>query len=171
MDISDNKAIKLIQNLLKQKGYFDIVNKLEDADLKHSFEGIWEVVTFQVNPKYIFDLNNCGENIHKEIIEILNLISFNNINRIDCINFKINEKSFLDPFDDILYFFVDESGDMDFSEKGSKYYMFSFLVKKRPFKLHETISSYRYSLLERNLNPLNNRLDIENFMHAKTISI
>ena len=66
----------------------------------------------------------------------------------------------------ILYIFVDEAGDMDFSAKGSKYYMFNFLVKQRPFNLHETISNYRYSLLERNLNPQNDkRLDIEYF-HA-----
>ncbi len=66
----------------------------------------------------------------------------------------------------ILYIFVDEAGDMDFSTKGSKYYMFNFLVKQRPFNLHETISNYRYSLLERNLNPQNDkRLDIEYF-HA-----
>lgn len=64
------------------------------------------------------------------------------------------------------YIFVDEAGDMDFSAHGSQYYMFSFLVKKRPFVLHEKIASYRYSLLERNLNPLNKgRLDIEYF-HA-----
>ena len=31
------------------------------------------------------------------------------------------------------YIFVDEAGDMDFSARGSQYYMFSFLVKKRPF--------------------------------------
>ncbi len=165
MDISDNKAIKLFQNLLKQKRYFDIADKLEDTNLEYSFDGIWKKITFKVNPKYIFDLSNCDKNIRREIIKILNLISFDNINEVENIDFKINEKSFLESFEDVLYFFVDESGDMDFSEKGSKYYMFSFLVKKRPFKLHETISSYRYSLLERNLNPLNNRLDIEKF-HA-----
>ncbi|MDA3078130.1 DUF3800 domain-containing protein [Campylobacter sp. JMF_06 NA1] len=66
----------------------------------------------------------------------------------------------------ITYIFVDEAGDMDFSANGSKHYMFSFLVKKRPFALHEKIASYRYSLLERNLDPLNEkRLDIEYF-HA-----
>lgn len=66
----------------------------------------------------------------------------------------------------ILYIFVDEAGDLDFTPKGSKHYMFSFLIKQRPFKLHEKISSYRYSLLERNLEPHNaNTLDIEAF-HA-----
>ena len=67
---------------------------------------------------------------------------------------------------DTVYIFVDEAGDMDFSLKGSKYYMFNFLIKKRPFNLHEYISNYRYSLLERNLDPLNDtRLNIEAF-HA-----
>jgi len=37
----------------------------------------------------------------------------------------------------IIYIFVDEAGDMDFSAKGSKYYMFNFLIKSRPFRLHE----------------------------------
>ena len=41
---------------------------------------------------------------------------------------------------DTVYIFVDEAGDMNFSLKGSKYYMFNFLIKKRPFNLHEYIS-------------------------------
>ncbi|MCF6245220.1 MAG: DUF3800 domain-containing protein [Sulfurovum sp.] len=68
--------------------------------------------------------------------------------------------------DDVVYIFVDEAGDMDFSTNGSKYYMFNFLVKQRPFKVHEHIANYRYSLLERNLDPTKgSRLDIEYF-HA-----
>ncbi|PHQ57675.1 MAG: hypothetical protein COA30_02180 [Sulfurimonas sp.] len=67
---------------------------------------------------------------------------------------------------EIVYIFVDESGDMDFSIKGSKHYMFHFLVKKRPFNLHAKISNYRYQLLERGLDPSNTqRFDIEYF-HA-----
>jgi len=67
----------------------------------------------------------------------------------------------------IIYIFVDEAGDMDFSAKGSKYYMFNFLIKSRPFRLHEHLSNYRYSVLERNLDPNSGgrRLDIEAF-HA-----
>jgi len=67
---------------------------------------------------------------------------------------------------DVVYIFVDEAGDMDFSVNGSKYYMFNFLVKQRPFKVHEHIANYRYTLLERNLETSNaRRLDIEYF-HA-----
>ncbi|MBU1667800.1 DUF3800 domain-containing protein [bacterium] len=68
---------------------------------------------------------------------------------------------------DVVYIFVDEAGDMDFSSNGSKYYMFNFLVKQRPFRVHEHIANYRYSLLERNLDTSFNgrRLDIEYF-HA-----
>jgi hypothetical protein len=67
---------------------------------------------------------------------------------------------------DVVYIFVDEAGDMDFSPNGSKYYMFNFLVKQRPFSVHEHIANYRYSLLERNLENLDGRrLDIEYF-HA-----
>ncbi len=66
----------------------------------------------------------------------------------------------------IIYIFVDEAGDMDFSAKGSKYYMFNFLIKTRPFNLHEYISNYRYSVLERNIDKTDGRrLDIEAF-HA-----
>ncbi|WP_456391263.1 DUF3800 domain-containing protein [Hydrogenimonas sp.] len=87
--------------------------------------------------------------------------------QITHIEFKINTSSvtYISP-SDITYIFVDEAGDMDFSNKGFRYYMFNFLVKKRPFHLHEYISNYRYSLLERNLNPDNGkRIDIESF-HA-----
>ena len=67
-----------------------------------------------------------------------------------------------------LYIFVDEAGNMDFSTKGSKYYMFNFLIKQRPFNLHEYIANYRYSVLEKNLNlQVNRRLDIEYF-HASS---
>jgi len=67
-----------------------------------------------------------------------------------------------------IYIFVDEAGDMDFSPKGSHYYMFNFLVKQRPFQLHESIANYRYDLLERNLTPDNDkRLDIEAFHACK----
>jgi len=75
-------------------------------------------------------------------------------------NIKIHDIS------DTIFIFVDEAGDMDFSAKGSKHYMFNFLIKTRPFNLHEYISNYRYSLLEKNLDPLGGkRLDIEAF-HA-----
>lgn len=82
--------------------------------------------------------------------------------RIKSLRFDMSSKE----INDVIYIFVDEAGDMDFSSKGSKYYMFNFLIKKRPFNLHEYISNYRYSLLERNLMPLvDKRLDIEAF-HA-----
>ncbi len=66
----------------------------------------------------------------------------------------------------VVYIFADEAGDMDFSLKGFKYFMFNFLIKKRPFNLHDKISNYKYSLLERNIqSSQNSRLDIESF-HA-----
>ncbi|OYZ31036.1 MAG: hypothetical protein B7Y30_12085 [Campylobacterales bacterium 16-40-21] len=44
--------------------------------------------------------------------------------------------------------------------------MFNFLVKTRPFQLHEYIANYRYELIERNLDPfVKEVLDIEAF-HA-----
>ena len=71
------------------------------------------------------------------------------------------------PSNSPIYIFVDEAGDMDFTPKGSRHYMFNFLVKSRPFQLHETIANYRYDLLEKNLSSghTGRRLDIEAF-HA-----
>ncbi len=68
---------------------------------------------------------------------------------------------------DVQYIFVDEAGDMDFTAKGSRYYMFTFLVKRRPFQLHESVANYRYDLLERNLSVGEKRLDIEAFHACK----
>jgi len=86
------------------------------------------------------------------------------LDKINSLAFTINTDIAIEYINDAVYIFVDEAGDMDFSSNGSKYYMFNFLIKNRPFNLHEIIANYRYSLLERNLDPLGGkRLDIEAF--------
>lgn len=165
-----SEKIALLQNILEQKNRFDLSYKFENSYFKSDCYDGWNgglyKIIFYVDSKYFFELSKLDEENRNFLVEILNALDFDNIGEITHIDFKINTKLLCERLNNILYIFVDESGDMDFSTKGSKYYMFSFLLKKRPFKLHEVISSYRYSLLERNLTSLNQkRLDIEKF-HA-----
>lgn len=160
--------IKIIQSILKKHGKYDLAIKLENSyyvDYKTDNwnGGIGEVNLF-VHPNYFLEFNGLDIDTQKILLDIFNGLP-HNYYEIDSIRFSINTETSVETVADNLYIFVDEAGDMDFSEKGSQHYMFNFLIKRRPFSLHEYISSYRYSLLERNLNPLNERLDIERF-HA-----
>lgn len=166
-----SKEIRKFQEILKQNGKFDLAYKFDKAEYETSCYdnwngGLWRVIFF-VDPKYFMELSELGDKDCALLIKLLDAMYFGNCGEIGDVEFKINKNLIAETFDDVLYIFVDESGDVDFSQKGSKYYMFSFLVKKRPFKLHETIASYRYALLERNLKLEKNekRLDIERF-HA-----
>lgn len=166
-----SKEIRKFQEILKQNGKFDLAYKFDKAEYEFFCYdnwngGLWRV-TFFVDPKFFIELSNLGDKDCGLLIKLLDAMCFDGCREIEDIEFRINKNLIAETFDDILYIFVDESGDMDFSQKGSKYYMFSFLVKNRPFKLHETIASYRYALLERNLKLEKNekRLDIERF-HA-----
>jgi hypothetical protein len=159
--------IKIIQNILKKQNKYDLAIKLENAYYtKHIIEEDcdWEKVTLNifVHPNYFLELKNL---LHKDVLIELLQNCYDSSTYIYSVEFKIDTNINLENISDTLYIFVDEAGDMDFSQKGSKHYMFNFLIKRRPFNLHEYISNYRYSLLERSLNPLNDRLDIERF-HA-----
>lgn len=164
----DNKIIPILQDVLKQNKRFDLAHKFENSYceiqrinlLGSSF--YYEVILY-VDTKHYLALSNMSEEDKKLLLQILSATQESSIGSLDV---KINPNSNLEKYNDIVYIFVDESGDMDFTLQGSKYYMFSFLLKRRPFKLHEIISAYRYTLLERNLDPLNGkRLNIEAF-HA-----
>jgi hypothetical protein len=165
-----NQKIKILQNILKAKGKFDLAIKFENAYMEDyqidSWNRIVGEVRIYVNPIYFLDLNGLTIDNRSLILQIINGF-FNNYEEIENFQFAINDNIPQAIINDAIYIFVDESGDMDFSSKGSKYYMFSFLVKNRPFQLHEYIANYRYELLERNLDPLsqNKILDIEAF-HA-----
>jgi hypothetical protein len=161
--------IKIIQNILKKQDKYELAIKLENAYYEDTIidgwnGGIGEINLF-VDAKYFLELKNLDDKLHSLLVELFDGLP-HEYYEINSLKFSINTNIEAQDIDDIVYIFVDEAGDMDFSIKGSKYYMFNFLVKKRPFNLHEYISSYRYSLLERNLDPLNGtRLDIEAF-HA-----
>lgn len=50
------------------------------------------------------------------------------------------------------YLFVDESGDLDFSETGSKYFILTSVVASRPFLFQSMFDEYRYDCLENNFD-------------------
>ena len=52
---------------------------------------------------------------------------------------------------DILYIFIDEAGNFDFSQNGSKYYIIGSLVKKRPFVAYNELVKLKYDLIESGL--------------------
>jgi len=169
------KNIKFVQNLLKNKNKYGLALKLENSyyTLEH-FSEFNEMVSataiIYINSNNYFDFLELDED-DKELIKLsLNALTHTDYNYIGNIEFKIDVDIEIDNFDDIVYIFVDESGNRDFTAKGSKYFMFNFLIKKRPFNLHSPISNYRYTLLEKNLDPLkgnDRRLNIESFHACK----
>lgn len=164
-----NKNIKIIQNILKKQDNYDLALKLENAYYEDSMIDGWNgdigEINLFVDAKYFLEFKNLDDDTLSLLIQIFDGLHHEYYG-INSIKFTINTNVEVNDTNDTVYIFVDEAGDMDFSLKGSKYYMFNFLIKQRPFNLHEIISNYRYSLLERNLDPLNGkRLNIEAF-HA-----
>lgn len=167
--MKQDNTIKTIQNLLRIQKRFDLALKFENAyiekDVHREWNETYKIAIFYVNPIYFFELKKIDEDEKSLILEIVNGME-RDYDKISSIKFAINEKIESSTISDTVYIFVDEAGDMDFSPKGSKHYMFNFLVKTRPFQLHEYIANYRYELLERNLDPtLDKVLNIEAF-HA-----
>jgi len=162
--------IKIIQNLLIQQNKYNLSVKLDGAYEKYEFIQEWNGISkvnleIYVHPNYFLDLQNITQEDRNIILSVFSGLK-DSLTHIENLEFKIDTNVKVQSISDTIYIFVDEAGDMDFSQKGSKHYMFNFLIKKRPFNLHEYISNYRYSLLERNLDPLNDkRLNIEAF-HA-----
>ena len=166
----NNNEIKIIQNLLIRDKKYDLSIKLDGAYYSFETTDSWNgtdsvIVNIFVHPNYFFDLLDISQEEQEIIIKVFTGF-IDSSTFIYKVEFKIDKNIKVQSVSDTVYIFVDEAGDMDFSSKGSKYYMFTFLVKTRPFNLHEYISNYRYTLLERNLDPINEkRLDIEAF-HA-----
>jgi len=162
------KNIKIVQNILKSFNRFDLAIKLEDANYEEyciDDEGYFSKIILYIAPKYLFELKCLDDESIFFLIELFNDLP-NNDYYVKSIIFKINTSLEIENITDTTYIFIDESGDMNFTKTGSKHYMFNFLVKKRPFKLHEYIASYRYELLEKSLDPrIERRLNIEYF-HA-----
>jgi hypothetical protein len=161
--------VDIIQNILKKHNRYDLALKLENAyyedyQIDNWNGGLGEVNVY-VHPNHYLELQSLNEDDRNLLISLFDGLP-HSYYEITSITFSINTDIAAQNISDTVYIFVDEAGDMDFSAKGSKHYMFNFLVKRRPFNLHEYIANYRYSLLERNLDPLNGtRLDIEAF-HA-----
>ena len=166
----NKKNIKIIQNILKEQNRYDLAIKLENCYYKDYLIDGWNggigEIELYVNPiNYLFFKDNLSQEDEKLLIKLFDGLP-HEYYEIQSLKFSIDTEIVVENLSKTLYIFVDEAGDMDFSQNGTKHYMFSFLVKQRPFTLHEYISNYRYSLLERNLDPLQtNKLDIEYF-HA-----
>lgn len=158
--------IKIIQNILKKKDRYDLALKIENCYYEDcQIDGNDGEINLFVHPNNYLDFKELNKLDLALLVDLFNGLP-HNYYEISSVVFTIDTKRVVEEINDTVYIFVDEAGDMDFSPKGSKHYMFNFLVKKRPFNLHEYIATYRYSLLERNLDPLNGkRLDIESF-HA-----
>ena len=48
----------------------------------------------------------------------------------------------------VLYIFLDEGGNMDFSPSGTKYFTLTSLSKERPFEAHKPLCELKYNLIE-----------------------
>ena len=64
-----------------------------------------------------------------------------------------------------LYIFLDEGGNFDFSNKGSKYYTLTSIAMVRPFELAQPLDDLKYNLIERGDNIFSDSRDGEYF-HA-----
>lgn len=59
-----------------------------------------------------------------------------------------------------VYIFLDEGGNFDFSQAGSKYFTLTSVSLYRPFTLHTDLDTYKYDLIEHRIQP---RIEIEYF--------
>ena len=48
----------------------------------------------------------------------------------------------------ILYIFLDEGGNLDFSSNGTKYFTLTSLSKERPFEAYKSLNELKYNLIE-----------------------
>ena len=51
----------------------------------------------------------------------------------------------------VIYVFLDESGNLDFSLSGTRFFVLTSVSMNRPFHLNDALESYKYELLERGL--------------------
>ena len=51
-----------------------------------------------------------------------------------------------------LYIFLDESGNMDFSENGTRYFSLSSIAKERPFHAFKKLTEVKYDLVEKGVD-------------------
>jgi hypothetical protein len=48
-----------------------------------------------------------------------------------------------------LYIFLDEAGNLDFSEQGTKYFVLGGITKERPFHAYKELTEFKYDQVER----------------------
>ena len=53
---------------------------------------------------------------------------------------------------DRAYIFLDESGNLDFGPKGSRYFVLTSVVMHRPFPVSERLEAYKYDCIENGTN-------------------
>lgn len=58
-----------------------------------------------------------------------------------------------------LYIFLDESGDFNFTQNGSKYFIITSVTKRRPFEAFKALHDLRYDLIQENL-------EVDEYFHA-----
>lgn len=49
---------------------------------------------------------------------------------------------------EVLYLYLDESGNFDFSDRGSEYFIMTCVAMRRPFKCARALLSYKYDCME-----------------------
>ena len=146
--------IKIVQNILKQQNKYELALKFDNAyyELEYYDESggfLSATVLVYINANYFFEFQRLSKEDRILLLTLFNALPLDEYNHIQNIIFKIDTNIKMEDFNDTVYIFVDESGNLDFTPNGSKYFMFNFLIKKRPFNLHNTISNYRYTLLEK----------------------
>jgi len=154
------KEEDILLNILQENQKFDLYELLKGVsiELELIYSSNYNAILKVTDINYLKALKISDED--KELL--INILKglYPDIN-INTIEFAINKKV---NFSDFIYIFVDEAGNMDFSNNGSKFYSFTFLVKKRPFIMQEVLQNYKFDLLERaateNLN-----IELESF-HA-----
>jgi hypothetical protein len=52
----------------------------------------------------------------------------------------------------ILYIFLDEAGNFDFSPGGTKYFTFTGVSKERPFLAYQELTELKYDIIEGGTN-------------------
>lgn len=58
----------------------------------------------------------------------------------------------MNDHENTLYMFIDEGGNFDFSQRGTKYFTVSCLSEKRPFPSYDLLRKIKYDLIEDGIN-------------------
>jgi len=68
-----------------------------------------------------------------------------------------------------LYIFLDEGGNLDFSDTGTKYFVLTALSKERPFEVYKYLNELKYDLVEKGIeieyfHASENKQDVRNLV-------